>query len=154
MKQRGQILMYLVLALAVIAGLYGLYALVDANWETSAGVKKGESKVRAEWSEAVQEQRDKEEKQGNTASAGLEGDREKTKVVFRTVNNEVEKIVERSIYRDRCLDDDGLRIARCAIRGQGADSCKPDQPMHPAPGTSGRNGSLSIALDYGRFRDL
>ena len=47
-KQRGSILLYGLLALAVIASLAGLYAWVDGN-----GYKRGASTVRGEWDAAM-----------------------------------------------------------------------------------------------------
>jgi len=39
--------------LAMLVGLlYGTYKYIDTNWETSAGIEKGESTVREEWKNA------------------------------------------------------------------------------------------------------
>lgn len=53
-KQRGEIslLVYLVLVLAILGALVGLYELVDHNWETSAGIAKGKDLKQAEWNDA------------------------------------------------------------------------------------------------------
>lgn len=145
MKQRGTILVYLVLAIVVMEMLYGLFAWVDSNWETSAGVKKGEAGKQSEWDEANRLAREEEAKKGATAATGLEVDRGKTKVVFRTITQTVDKIVERAVYRNVCLDDDGLRNANAALLGKSADPAKPDGGM-PAPvGPRGRDGRGSVA---------
>ncbi len=46
------LLVNLVLILAVLGALYGLFLYVDAHWETSAGVKKGETQRQALWDKA------------------------------------------------------------------------------------------------------
>jgi len=50
------------------------------------------------------------------ASAGHEADRAKLRTEFRTIFQEVERVVEKPVYRDReCLDDAGLGVLRNAI---------------------------------------
>ncbi len=78
----------------------------------------------------------------------LEVKREKAKIIYRTITKEVDKVVERPVYRNTCLDADGLRLARCAIRGQSPDTCKPDKPLPGAPLALRWDWSLGSALDY------
>lgn len=52
MRQRGSILVYLAMAMVAMAMMYGLFALVDRNWVTTAGIKKGEAAKQAEWDAA------------------------------------------------------------------------------------------------------
>ena len=58
-----------------------------------------------------------EQKQANRAATQLEAAHVKTRVVFRTITETVEKIVEKPVYRDMCLDDDGLRAVNTALAG-------------------------------------
>ena len=149
MKQRGfGLLMYLLLALAILAAIASLVWWADANIETSAGVKKGEANIRQEWSDAVKEQQEKEVAQSDKAARNLEADRAKRKPIYRTITVAVDRIVARDIYRNVCLDPDGLRIARCAIRGESTDTCKPDDPLPGPPKPSGRDGGERLTLDY------
>ena len=69
------------------------------------------------------------------AATGHEADKAQIRTEFLTITQEVERVVEKPIYRDRdplrpdaglCLDDDGLRLVRAAI---GA----PAAPGQPAP---------------------
>ena len=49
-RQRGfGLIIYAVMALAILGALAGLYALVDNSWETSAGIEKGEANITAKW---------------------------------------------------------------------------------------------------------
>ena len=46
-----------------------------------------------------------------------------TEIRYVTVTKEVEKLVERPVYLERCMDDDGLRAINAQILG--FDSSKP-----------------------------
>jgi hypothetical protein len=50
---------------------------------------------------------------------------------------EVEKVVNRDVYRNVCLDDDGLRLVNTALNGgEKPIAGKPDKPVpatKPAP---------------------
>ena len=72
-------------------------------------------------------------KAAQIASEGFENDRSKATIQYRTIEVEVEKIVERPIYRDRaCFDDDGMRALRSAIGATG----NPGQPENAVPATA------------------
>ena len=72
-------------------------------------------------------------KTAQSASEGFENDRSKTSVQYRTIEVEVEKIVERPIYRDRaCFDSDGLRVIQQAIGATGNTG----QPENAVPATA------------------
>lgn len=51
-----------------------------------------------------------------------------TEIRYVTVTREVEKLVERPVYLERCLDDDGLRTLNAQIAGSDAPSTGPDLP--------------------------
>ena len=132
----------------LIAGVAALALISGLAYKT---YEAGADAVRVEWAEANRIAREAEAKKANEASKGLEADRGKTRTVYRTITREVDRIVDRPVYRNVCLDADGLRLARCAILGQRADTCKPDGAL-PAPiRPSGRHGGIRLALDY---RDL
>jgi hypothetical protein len=134
--------MYGLLALAVLGALGGIYG---------AGYRSGSNSVMNEWQTASREQRDREAKAGQKAAEKKETGDQKAKVIYRKITQEVERVVEKPVYRNVCLDPDGLRIARDAIRGQVSDPPKPDESVRPPARTSGRDGGLVIALDRGRF---
>lgn len=133
MRQRGSIIVYLVLALAILGAVAGLIWWADANIATSAGVKKGEANVTAKWEKANREQRAKEAQQAAGAAQKLEVSRAKSRVVYRTITQDVDRVITRDVYRNVCLDADGLRIANAALNG-GADPAAP-KPDRPVPGS-------------------
>lgn len=120
------LLMYGLLALALLGALGGIYY---------KGYSSGADSVRLEWQEASKAQREAEQKQAQKAAEKKETGDQKARVVYRKITQEVERVVEKPVYRNVCLDDDGLRYARDAIGGKITDPAKPDQPVRPAAGT-------------------
>lgn len=76
----------------------------------------------ADIQDAQEQKKDERAQQADTASAGAEADRAEIKTQFRTVYRDVEKIVERPVYRNVCLDPDGLRTLSAAIAASAASS--------------------------------
>ena len=60
----------------------------------------------------------------NAAGAGFETDKANNGARHDAVTVEVEKIVDRTVYRNVCLDDDGLRI----LNGQIERAARAPQP--------------------------
>lgn len=62
-----------------------------------------------------------------------------TEIRYVTVTREVEKLVERPVYLERCIDDDGLRVLSGQILGTNSPGPGPALPEagHPA----GHDGS-------------
>lgn len=60
--------------------------------------------------EQVQEAKRMREKQITVASAGYEKKKEATRIKYVTITETVEKIVDRPIYKNVCLDDDGIKL--------------------------------------------
>ena len=58
----------------------------------------------------------------------------KTEIRYVTVTREVEKLVERPVYLERCMDDDGLRVLNGQILGTNSPGPGPALPEagHPA----------------------
>lgn len=102
------LLMYGLLALAVLGALGGIYG---------AGYRSGSNSVMNEWQTASREQRDREAKAGQKAAEKKEAGDAKAKVVYRKITQEVERVVEKPVYRNVCLDSDGIAVARQAISG-------------------------------------
>lgn len=102
---------------------------VTAALSFSAGWKVQGWRWAASERAALEEARVREEQlraEIDKASTGYEADRAKLRTEFRTIFQEVERVVEKPVYRDReCLDDDGLRVLRSAIRG---DPVAPGEP--------------------------
>ena len=60
----------------------------------------------------------------NTASGTFEEKRTANETRYRTVTVTLEKVVERPVYLNQCIDDDGLR----SLNQQIARSADPSQP--------------------------
>ena len=127
-------ILYAVLALAILGTLSGIAYKIRES---------GKDAVRVEWAEANRLARAAEEKKAQAAATKTEAVRVEIRYRTKTITKEVDKIVDRPVYSATCLDADGLRLARCAIRGQSADSCKPDKPVPGAP--------LALRWDWGDF---
>lgn len=66
----------------------------------------------------VQMEKDKaQQKKYNVLAQDYEELKTKRQENARTTVREVEKIIDRPVYLNECLDDDGLRIINAAIRG-------------------------------------
>lgn len=53
----------------------------------------------------------------NTAAVAHESDKVRIETEYRDVIKEVQRVVEKPVYRNVCLDDDGMRLLRSAIAG-------------------------------------
>ena len=121
--------------LLIIGAATALYQGLDNNWATDAGIARGQKEIQAKWDEAALQQREDEIERGRKASMDLGGDRAKTEIVYRTTTKFIDRVVDRPVYRNLCMDDDGLRYLNCAIRGEtGTANCGPDGPVPPAGG--------------------
>lgn len=78
------------------------------------GAKEGERL------QAVREQAARNERVADKGAAAHEADRARIRKEFITITQEVERVVEKPVYRNVCLDDDGLRILERAITGESA----------------------------------
>ena len=131
-----------------IAYLFGALAILGTLATIGYRIREsGKDSVRLEWAEANREARAAEEKKAQAAATKTEAVRVEIRYRTKTITKEVDKIIDRPIYSSVCLDADGLRLARCAIRGQSADTCKPDKPMPGAALTLRWDRGLSSALD-------
>ena len=62
----------------------------------------------------------------------------KTEIRYVTTVKEVEKLVERPVYLERCMDDDGLRVLNAQILG--TDTPGAGQSLPEAGHPAGRDG--------------
>jgi hypothetical protein len=86
----------------------------------------------------LQKTREAWQQQADEAAKSLEKDRGQTRTVYRTITQQVDKIVDRPVYRNVCLDADGLRLANAALGGLAVEAPAPSQPRNlvPAVGAS------------------
>lgn len=124
----GSILLYLIIGLAIIAALGAIAAKIyDA----------GRDAERLDWEKKAAQQRQAEELRIASAAAALEVARGKAKPVYRTITQTVDRLVDRPVYRNVCVDDDGLRCINAALRGESAAGCGPDSGV-PGAQPAGR----------------
>jgi hypothetical protein len=137
-RQRGSILLYAILAIVILGILAGIGRSIY-----SAGAKA----VRLEWEEANRIQREREAKQANEAATKVEVKSAKAKIVYRTITEQVDKYIDRPVYRNICFDADGLRDANTALLGTSAPPAKPDKPVPASRSAYRWEWSLSSAED-------
>jgi hypothetical protein len=70
----------------------------------------------------------------DTAASDHERDKAEIRIEYETITKEVERVVEKPIYRDMCLDADGLRVLSDAIHG--ADPAGEPAGTVPRPATA------------------
>lgn len=75
------------------------------------------------------DQKDKDALKQNAPSVALEQSNADAKIVYRTITKTVDKIVERPVYRNVCLDDDGLRAANDALSGKTTAAGQPNSTV-------------------------
>lgn len=103
----------------------------------------------AERLEAERELRVQQARRADSAAASHEVRREQIAAEVRTIIREVEHVVERPLYRDRCLDDDGLHLLRRAV-GDPTAAGEPAPAVPDADGPGRRHGRDDAALVAGR----
>ena len=117
----------------LIAGVAALALLAGIGYKVR---ESGKDEIRLEWAQANEAARKREQEASAAAAAALEAERKKRRVVIREVTNYVDKIIDRPVYRNVCLDPDGLRCVNAAILGTDSTGCKPDSAL-PAPKPAG-----------------
>ncbi len=71
----------------------------------------------------------------------LEKARAQREIVYRTITKQVDRIVDRPVYRNVCLDDDGLRVINDALSGQATpDPGQPDAAVSGADAAGRQDG--------------
>ncbi len=117
------ILGVLVMTLSVSGGAYfkGRADMYDRE-ELKIADLRNEAAANAE---ADQEKR---QKAFMDAANNYEVSNAQAKVRYRTITESVDRIVDRPVYRDRCIDDDGVRLAQLALSGVAVKAPDPSQP--------------------------
>lgn len=115
----------LVIALAIFAGGMASGIKYHAGVTAQRYLKAHESAARA-----TAQKLDRID----VAAVGHETDKAKIRTEFRTITQEVERVVEKPVYRNICFDDDGLRLIAAATgRSEGASE---PAPAVPGPGAT------------------
>lgn len=138
-KQRGDIIVYGLLALAILAVLSGIaYAIYNSIYSA------GKASMKAEWDAAIAKQAKAETVQIDTATKSLEVKNVEAKIVYKTITRSVDKYIDRPIYRAECFDADGLRDANAALSGKAASPAKPDYSLPRPDPARRRNGEIGV----------
>lgn len=128
LRQRGfGILIYLIAGGVILAMLAGAYFKI-----THDAKAQGYAEAKAECEAAAKAQREAEARQAAAATSKLEKYRVETQVKYRTITKTVDRYIDRPIYRNLCLDADGVSSVNAALGGAGTAAVKPDKPM-PRP---------------------
>ena len=128
----SSILVYGFLVISIIGALSGIsYTIYSAGYDKAA----------LEYEEAARVTRLESEARISKAAEELERVRQQRKVVYRTITRSVDKIVDRPIYRNTCLDADGVQLANDALLGRSPTAGKPPAAVPPASPDGERAGS-------------
>jgi hypothetical protein len=138
-NQRGyaQLILIAIVAAAGAAAIWYVY-------------EKGHDAGYAEAMIEIREIEKDQEKTEAAASTALEGDRVRTRTIYRTITKEVDRVVEKPVYLAACLDDDGMRLANAALAGALQPAREPDGGMpaaQPLGERDGRSGSAEAGGD-------
>ena len=109
---------------AVIAGVLGF----AAGWQVSDWRHEATDAERAQQQQKAD---DAQAVRADSASASHEGVRDQLRTEFQIIYRDRDRVIEKPVYRNVCLDADGLRLVRSAI---GKPSPTASQP---APAVSG-----------------
>lgn len=117
-------LAYLIVTVLVLGGVY-VKGRVD-------GATVCDARVTELLAESATRERNAQQ-QAINATQALEIQRGKTEIKYKTLVREVEKVVERPVYANVCLDADGLRLANAALAGSSTASRVPADALPSAP---------------------
>lgn len=112
----------------VAAGLLGLALGAAGAWQVQDWRHTAELAQQREDAAELQRLR---ARTVDSAAASHEATRAQLDAEFKVITREVERVVERPVYRNVCLDADGLRILGRAIASPG----DPGQPAPALPGS-------------------
>ncbi len=115
-----------VLYAGIFAGVLGFAAGWQVNdWRHDA--------AEAEHARQAKVAEDKQEAKADEAAASHEGVREQIRTEFQVIYRDRDRVVEKPVYRNVCIDADGLRLLRAAV-------AKPAKASgEPAPTVPGAN---------------
>lgn len=113
-------------ALALVLFVAGAWTGID--WEEGQQAKREVRRLQVEDAARLAVRR-----QHRVAATGYEKDKVRIHTEFVPITQEVERVVEKPVYRDVCLDADGLRILSQAIDAAAGAGPEPDGAM-PGPG--------------------
>lgn len=115
----------------VIAWLVGVAMGTAGGWKARDWKAGADDKARME---AEAESARLRARQVDSAAQALEVNKAAAEVRWRTVTKEVERVVEKPVYRSACFDDDGLRLIANETAARAASQPAPAVPSAAASG--------------------
>lgn len=79
--------------------------------------------------ERSRQETQEDQRRAHEAAKQLETQNAEREVIYRDIEKEVVRIVERPAYRNVCFDAVGLRAINAALAGQALDTAEPDGPV-------------------------
>lgn len=119
----GRILAVLAVILALVGGGYWWGSTAESNARDAKELKMQKAAKIAYDAKVVD---------FNEISDQLEVAKHERTIVTRTITERVNKYVDRPIYRNECLDTDGLRDADAALIGKSGNTGEPAATVPPA----------------------
>lgn len=110
----------LVLEIALVAGVTGYYVHKHDREHEAATVAAIHAQEQAAIDAAIA--------RANSAESDLATERAKSHVVYQTITHEVDRLVDRPVYRADCLDVAGLNLVNQALSGASST----EAPSHSA----------------------
>ena len=117
-------------ALLFMSGLWTGWRLASASYQADI-IKEQQAAAEAVAAAA---------RQANAQAEELEKARADREIIYRTITKQVDRIVDRPVYRNDCIDDDGLQSINEAITGTPAAASKPDAAVPKADADGRKDG--------------
>lgn len=115
----------LLLGLVLLGALAGGSAWGGWKWRDMRAAQQDAQRLEA----AAEIERERAH-QAAAAAGGHEADKTRLRTEFVTITETVSHVIEKPVYRNVCLDADGLRALSQAV---GAGTAAPGEPAHPVP---------------------
>lgn len=128
--------------------LYGAAALAFGVGGFVAGVKVTNNSWKASMLDAERERAEEIRQandRNNELARELEDSRASIRTVYKTITKRADRIIDRPVYLNVCLDDDGLRLANDALAGKAGDPGEPDRAVPAAVPAGRQNGRRGAA---------
>ncbi len=121
------------LAFVLATGAAGIYGHARGYDAAEKVYQLRIDKMVIEAKDAAQKSRQAMLDQADAALTTLETQNVKARVVYKTLTQTVDRLVDRPIYRNACLDDTGLRLANAALGGVAVAPPNPGEPNSGMP---------------------
>lgn len=104
--------------IAIFVLIYTVSIAWTASHYTSKLVHADWDKEKLEEAKKAQDAYDALTAQYNNVSALLEATKNERKTVYKTITKQVDKIIEREVYKRDCIDNDGRLLLDAALAGR------------------------------------